>query len=389
MTHEDEDIRFLLTEAVPPLAPPPDRVGAVARRVRRRRRRLSAGTALAVALTVGVGVGGVQILAGGDHPPAPRAATQATIREARCPVDLREFPNLESARYGDSEPLVPGGALEITACEVPNPAGRQDHGRTAPRVLTTGVGDIVRALNSLPPHQTMGGAGSPAAVERSLRCTAVAYDRELAYVLRYHDRQPVTVYTSANCRVAVSGAQGRGLDPALFATFLDRYRAQIVAQTPPATIPTPACASRIPTSRLRLTPGRSGLDDQVSANNPSKDPQLPSKLVAVVACRYEVGEASARLIGQDSDRDDADALRPFLNTAFDQGKVTSCGSYPGYPPPAVLDSLIVADATGATAEFWLRRTPCQALVGGRSSGVTPTDALVAALDRRLGPPPTR
>ncbi|WP_405105912.1 hypothetical protein OG559_20065 [Micromonospora sp. NBC_01405] len=284
---------------------------------------------------------------------------------------------------------MPEGALEITACEVPYSAGRQDHGGTAPRVLSTGVADIVRALNSLPPEQPSSGTRSPAAGERDLRCTAVFYDHELAYVLRYLDRQPVTVYTSANCRVAVNGAQGRGLDPALFATFLDRYRAQTVARTPPASIPTPACAPSIPTGRLRLTSGRSGLDDQISVDNPSQDPQLPSRLVAVAACRYEVGDASARLVGQDGDRDDADALRPILNSAFDKGEVTSCGSYPGYPPPAVLDSLIVADATGATAEFWLRRAPCQALVQGKSSGVTPTDALVAALDRRLGPPPTR
>ncbi|MGW3805808.1 hypothetical protein [Micromonospora sp. NPDC005113] len=74
MTHEDEDIKLLLTEAVPPLAPPVDRVGAVARRVRRHRQRLIGSSALAIAMTVALGVGGIQILAGGNHAPAPQAA---------------------------------------------------------------------------------------------------------------------------------------------------------------------------------------------------------------------------------------------------------------------------------------------------------------------------
>ncbi|MEU8015234.1 hypothetical protein AB0B74_04630 [Micromonospora parva] len=62
MKREDEDIRLLLTNAVPPLTPPPDRVVQVARRVRRHRQRLIGSTALAVAVAVGLGVGGAQIL---------------------------------------------------------------------------------------------------------------------------------------------------------------------------------------------------------------------------------------------------------------------------------------------------------------------------------------
>ncbi|SCE98453.1 hypothetical protein GA0070607_3989 [Micromonospora coriariae] len=74
MTHEDEDIKLLLTEAVPPLASPPDRVGAVARRVRRHRQRLIGTSALAMAMTVALGVAGVQILTGGNHAPPSQTA---------------------------------------------------------------------------------------------------------------------------------------------------------------------------------------------------------------------------------------------------------------------------------------------------------------------------
>lgn len=69
MTHEDEDIKHLLTEAVPRLTPPMDRVGAVAARVRRRRQRLIGSSALAVAMAVALGVGGVQMIIGNHAPP--------------------------------------------------------------------------------------------------------------------------------------------------------------------------------------------------------------------------------------------------------------------------------------------------------------------------------
>ncbi|BCJ74486.1 hypothetical protein CS0771_40300 [Catellatospora sp. IY07-71] len=65
MTSEDEDIKQLLTGAVPPLAAPEDRVGAVARRVGRQRRRLLAGSTFAVVLAVGLGFGGIRALGGG------------------------------------------------------------------------------------------------------------------------------------------------------------------------------------------------------------------------------------------------------------------------------------------------------------------------------------
>jgi hypothetical protein len=69
MTHEDEDIKRLLTEAVPRLTQPADRVGEVAARVRRRRQRMVGGSALAVAAVVALGVGGAQLIAGTQAPP--------------------------------------------------------------------------------------------------------------------------------------------------------------------------------------------------------------------------------------------------------------------------------------------------------------------------------
>jgi hypothetical protein len=74
VTREDEDIKRLLTEAVPPLTPPADRVGAVAARVRRHRQRLIGGSALAVAMAVALGAGGMQVVTGGKDAPPNRTA---------------------------------------------------------------------------------------------------------------------------------------------------------------------------------------------------------------------------------------------------------------------------------------------------------------------------
>ncbi|GGM18355.1 MULTISPECIES: hypothetical protein [Micromonospora] len=383
MTHEDEDIGYLLRESVPPLRTPPDRVGAVGRRVRRHRRRRVGLGALAVALVAGLAFGGVRLGTGNEHSPAPPAVTPTVDDQARCPTDAREFPDPRTARYGGNGPLVPAGAVEIVACEVPATEGAEPR---EPRVLTDGVDEIVRVLDALPPWPVRPGAATPAG-DHELRCTAVARHHELAYVLRYPDRPSVTVHTSGNCQTVRQGPSGRGLDPALFDTFLQRYREQLAARTPAVTIATPTCPPSLPTGRLRLTPTRTGPPDRIRVNNPGGNPGLPTRLVAVAACRYEVGDTLARLTGQRRERDDADALRPALNATFERDRVTDCGSYPGYPPPTGLDVLLVADATGATAEFWLRRAPCGALVAGRSSGITPTETLLTGVDRMFGPSP--
>ncbi len=74
MTTEDEDIKRLLTGAVPVLAAPEDRVGAVARRVGRQRRRVLVGSTFALVLAVGLGIGGVRVLAGGSTVAVPTLA---------------------------------------------------------------------------------------------------------------------------------------------------------------------------------------------------------------------------------------------------------------------------------------------------------------------------
>ncbi|RAO44470.1 hypothetical protein [Micromonospora saelicesensis] len=130
MTREDEDIRLLLTNAVPPLTPPPDRIVKVARRVRRHRQRLIGGTALAVAVVVGLGVGGAQIL---NHAPSPHTAADpagqgrwTSCVEAAPEMVTRGFrvPTSEAAalpRLGDD--FIP---TAVVVCEVESPPVRSE-----------------------------------------------------------------------------------------------------------------------------------------------------------------------------------------------------------------------------------------------------------------------
>jgi hypothetical protein len=52
--------------------------------------------------------------------------------------------------------------------------------------------------------------------------------------------------------------------------------------------------------------------------------------------------------------------------------------------PARLDTILVADATGDTAEFWFYRGECEAVIRTGMAGQRPNTDLVAPLDSVLG-----
>lgn len=388
MSRDDSDVRRLLADAVPPLAAPPDRLAAVGDRVRRRRRRLATGSTVALVLTVGLVVGLPRLVTGDPRVPAP-AATGGPVGDATCPTDLGRRPGLDAVRYGDDVPLVPAGAVEITLCQVPRAGGPAADERAGPRVLTTGVDELVRLLNALPARPAGPDRQPRPGSDGELRCTLKAVYEEAAFLLRYPDRDPVTVWTDENCGVAVAGDRGRGLDFAVLDAFLDRYRAQLVATTDPATVATPTCPASMPTARVRLTPSNPGPPDRIARNQAQPEPVLMTSLVALAACRYTVDGDTARLVRHATRRAEAESLRTVFNTAFaESAKRTDCGGWPGYPPPTAFDVVIVADATGATAEFWVRHTPCRSAIHGYGRGGEPTPELLAALTRLLGGAPS-
>ncbi|MGW0507329.1 hypothetical protein [Micromonospora sp. NPDC003241] len=387
MTRDDEDIRRLFDDAVPPLPAPRDRIAEVGTRVRRHRRRVVTGTAAAVTLVVALGVG-LPALWTPDRT-GPPVTTTDPIGEVVCPTSLAERPDLDTVRYGDDEPLVPPGAVEITNCQVQvDPPGiGQEH--PGPRTLTTGVDEIVRLLNAQPLRPT-DGQGRPLPAGQ-IMCTTAGADGEMVLILRYPDREPVTVWIGGACHVAVTATHGRGADFEVFSTFLDRYREQLAATTDPATITTPDCPATIPVDRVRNKPSNPGPPDRIRLNNSDRYVTvLPTPLVEVTACRYEVADGTAELVRQERRRAGADHLRPVLNDTFDRkAKSSDCGEWPAYLAPTAFDTLTVADATGATAEFWVRHTPCQSARRLWSVNTQVTAPLLDALTDLLGPPPAR
>ncbi|QOC90873.1 hypothetical protein [Micromonospora craniellae] len=384
MTRDDEDIRRLFTDAVPPLPAPRDRIAEVGTRVRRHRRRVVTTTAAAVTLIVALGVA-LPTLRGPDRTTPPVTATDPA-GEVVCPTSIAGRPDLDAVRYGDDEPLVPPGAVEIINCQVQVDNLHSAPEIPGPRALTTGVDEIVRMLNAQPSRPT-DGRGRPYA-DGELRCTAAAQQEQTVLVLRYADREPVTVWTDSNCRVAVTATHGRGVDFGIFSTFLDRYREQLVATTDPATITTPACPATIPAERM----SDSKPPDRIRFHHSDPYPILPTPLIEVAACRYEVNDDTAELVRQEQRRADADDLRPILNETFDRSATRSdCGGWPdwrGHPLPTTFDTLTVADATGATAEFWVRHSPCRnARHLFANNQATPL--LLDALTGMLGRPPGR
>ncbi|QKW15808.1 hypothetical protein [Verrucosispora sp. NA02020] len=385
MSRDDEDIRHLFADAVPPLPTPHDRIAEVGIRVRRHRRRVVTGTAAAVTLVVALGVG-LPALWGPDRTAPPVQTTDPT-GEVVCPTSLAGEPDLDAVRYGDDEPLVPPGAVEITTCEVQVGTAGVVHERPGPRTLTAGVDEIVRLLNAQPP-QPVDGRGRATPDGRPM-CNAAARNEVTVLVLRYPDREPVTVWTNANCRVSITATHGRALDSEVFSTFLDRYRAQLVATTDPATITSPDCPATIPADRVRNKPSNPGPPDRIRLDNSDPyDTVLPTPLVEVTACRYEVDDGTAELVRQERRRAGADDLRPVLNGTFDRKAMSSdCGGWPGYPAPTAFDTLTVADATGATAEFWVRHIPCRSARHFYGANKQVTAPLLDALTDLLGPPP--
>ena len=280
------------------------------------------------------------------------------------------------------KPLVPTGAVEVTACEVPM-LGPDTPQLNEPRVLTTGVDDVVTALNGLSPVAPL----TPGAARA---CTAVGISFEYAFVLRYPDREPVTVRTDRNCGSAWTGENRRIWRADVVFTFLTHYRAQLVVETDPASIPTPSCAPTLSAQRLRFGHRDGGTENNVATNTANdywsryeEQPlqrrfELPTELVAAAICRYEVTGGQAKLDDQRTMRTGAEELRGVLNAAFaDAVKPSKC-SVPPERLPTAFHSIIVADATGATAEFWVWTAPCQAAVLGRDER-QPTTELLALL----------
>jgi hypothetical protein len=292
-------------------------------------------------------------------------------------------------------PLVPKDTpVSVTLCELPvEPSDKQF--AHPPRVLRTGAAEIVTLLNQLRNAAQMR-AGLPPGTGFGM-CGGVLYTTNESFVIRYPGRAPVQVLIDGDCGQMYSDGRTRYLfdNPTPVARFLDLYRAQLVADTDPAKVPTPACKPALTANQVDATALDSQPVDNIRANQDLSEPFLQSPIVAVTACRYAGNGGGLTLVRQHSERTGMDNLKNVLNravqihTTTDAGgsmsvtNQTDCGT-PSQPRPVTaLDVVWVADATGATAEVRIWRAPCEAVYTYGLGGIVPTPELLSQLDAWL------
>jgi hypothetical protein len=345
------EVGRLLAEAVPPLREPEDRIGEVRRRVRRARWRAATTTTVAaIAVLAGLAVAVPRLVAGDDAPPP-------ASNPADCPTWSR--PSGEDT----PGPLVRNGAVDATLCRPDSP----------PMLLTTGMDRLVAALNELV-HTN----------PEEVACTLLPIDNGPSLVLRYPDGSSTAVFVDYNCGGVMADGRTRYGDP--LSTFRELHRAQLAAETDPATIPTPQCPETLPP--IDMDSGPRDTIDRYGVPY-TDDPPLPSPLVAAVSCRYVPDrDGGGRLVTSSEDRGDLTALWHAVNATFDEATLehSSCASAIDTMGAALPDLLVVADATGQSAEVWVFSTaagaPCLAAFFGPPA-MRPKPELVAYLDRML------
>jgi len=287
--------------------------------------------------------------------------------------------------------LVPDGPERVTLCETPNGIGGA---AGSPRPLDRQVAQLVAQLNRLPDRDTARAAlqAQHPGTAIELGCTAVGYPSDLSFVFRYPDGSVVVVWLDRNCGAAITDERTRYLlGESLLDTFYGLYRAQ--RRDTLARAPRPACPATIDVAHIDRRTAAALPPDAIARNRGSREPFLPDPLLAVAACRYEVGSGGATLVGHAEREGDLSGVYNVLNDATnrrsDRGPVapmTECGD-PGYgsPLPTLLDTLIVVDGTGAASEVRVWRRPCAVLFAGGSGGVVPSGATLDTLDTLLGP----
>jgi hypothetical protein len=328
----------------------------------------TAAAAAVVAVAVVLAGAGALELARPKHNPEPAATGPADD----CPPA-----DVAAPRYTVTDTpgaIVPGGAIRATLCERPSSESRPpieiDY---SPRILTRNVHELVSLANSLP---------GPSAEPRS--CSAVGYSTEMSLVFGYADRPPVVVGVDRNCSALVTAERTRyfGYWEALN-TFYQLYRAQLRATTPADTIPTPTCPA---THDPSVDTSATFPTDGIGRNRGFAEALLPEPLAAMVACRYELATDRWVLTRQEQRRTELEPTRLILNGQFAYREYPEClGTETSAMRPTLVDSLWIADTTGAVSEVRVWRRPC-AVVHTGGSTLPLVAALLTYLDNMLGTP---
>jgi hypothetical protein len=197
----------VLADAVPDLRPPPDRMAAIGRRVRRSQQAWS-GLAAGVT-TVAAAAALVAVPPDGPRTPAPQFAEEtAAVCRPRLP-----FSSPRTWDPDPSSPLVQAGARSATLCTYRLADQRLQPGYRleARSDLRGDPADLVAALNALP------------ALPANNFCTDAGIPTYLV-VLTYPDGRRVPVHLDDNCDAAARGDDMRRVRDADLARLLGYFR---------------------------------------------------------------------------------------------------------------------------------------------------------------------
>ncbi|WP_027344114.1 hypothetical protein [Hamadaea tsunoensis] len=377
---DEEHLRAILLDAVPPLTGPQDWSTVVARRVRRTRRRV----ALAAAVSTVVAMIGssmtVQLIGNTATPPHRPALTCPEV-----PADwLQTVPDSDTpGRFID-----PSGVASVSMClkTVSGPP-REETVWT----LDTRLPQMLDVFNAMPTKANFNEQRKrnhpDANIPSEWMCDAVGYFQEFAFAVTYTDGRVVTVLTDRNCGLAYLDGHLRVMQPSPVNTFKQLYLGQQISRTDPATVATPSCPS--------TTSGAGEFIDQISAMRiatlTSDDPFLPTPLVAVALCRYAdngtglrlTAHYEARTTGDPRLPGPVDTWRQRINAATARREgAAGCHGASDLANATALDVMWAADESGAVSAVPVEWGPCRQVVA-RNATIPPSESLKEYLDQVL------
>ncbi len=210
----NDDIRELLSGAVPDLSSPDDRVAEVrsrANRLQRRRRSIAAGAAAVVTVAIATTL---PIFLRGEPVEPFTADAGPTVA---CPPYAATPPKQGQGATG---PVAQEGAVRATMC-VYRPS--RDGWETDTSVIDQGVDEVIAVLNALPDHDTIVEKHPEA---RNAGCT-LSLRPQYRLRFEYPDGSGRTVDFAMNCGTVESGDVVRyGEITKALDAFTESYRAQ-------------------------------------------------------------------------------------------------------------------------------------------------------------------
>jgi hypothetical protein len=370
-----DQIREHLQKMIPDLPHPPDRLEAIAARVRwARRRQFAIATAGTIAGVLAVSVATVSM----------RPTPVATPPPIACPAPPKYRVAGNSPQ--DRAAFVRTGARWAALCVYSNMDGSPRQAPPTKYLLHNKVERLTQVLNGLPP------------AKRCIDPGFTSWGPASVIVLAAPDRTTQVIQLNLACGAVANGQQERADVRATADTFYALYREQVAATIKPDSIEPAVCADQLVGNQLMPPDGGRGqvydaprddiLRDAHDTNWMPGESALPSPLATATLCRYlKTTGGLLRLELTWNGHTDLEQLRSDVNQIYQRpngpGQQTSCMEYRFKSPQiTTVDVLWLTDVTGRALEVRIARKPCAGV-----KGTIPLPALTTTVDRLLGTAP--